>query len=127
MVTISQHKKLGKHHISQTVIVNIHPSSGAKACDNHKTKDKHKHKKCKKHHKKKTKEEHKLSRGQEWSILSGIGGASAYPKLTKWDQQSQQWNYEPHPTTEPYVPHMPSPHPRPEPTPTPRPDRKSVV
>lgn len=121
MVTISQHKKLGNHHISQTVIVNIHPSTGAKACENHKIKDKSTHKKCKKHHKKKTKEEHKLSRGQEWSILSGIGGATSLPKLTKWDQQSQQWNYEPHPTTEPYVPQRPSPHPRPEPSPTPRP------
>ena len=124
MVSIKQHKKIGKTMVSQSVVVNIHPSAGAKACDNHKIKDKHKHKRC--HEKKKTKDKEKLSKGELLALVGGIGASTGG---MVYNPETQEWNYAqdpkglPRPTPTPRpgprpVPPTPSP-PTPTPTPTP--------
>ena len=125
MVSIKQRKKVGKHMISQTVIVNIHPSSGEKACNNHHVKDKHHKTRCKKKAKGKKKTKEQLSAGQIWSLMESVGGASVGGAV--YDPVSQEWNYEkgggqpgapvkPRPQPGPPTPEPPTPDP---PTPGP--------
>ena len=118
MVTIEQKHKVGKTDVTQTVVVNIHPSTGAKQCGNHHVKDKHKHKTCHKKEKKKKKE--KMTKGEEFALLTSIGQGTSGGAV--YDPVNQIWNYNPQilpkqSTDRPILPGPPEPQPHPKPTP----------